>query len=121
MEPLFPDLLFLGPFFAPLVIRIGLTLLFIAEAMRLLKATNVREKVRGIWSLVLVLFLGVGLFTQLAAIAGIVYVFVVLFAAKESGSLLKNKTTAFLTIIMLFSLVITGAGYTPFPFADLPY
>jgi len=120
MEPLFPDLLFLGPFFAPLIIRVGLVLFFFWEAYTLSRG-NTREKARAVWALILTLLFAIGLFTQLAAIAGIVYAIVILFFSKETASMLKNKSTVLLAIAMLAVLIITGAGYTPFPFGDLPY
>jgi uncharacterized membrane protein YphA (DoxX/SURF4 family) len=120
MEPLFRDLLFLGPFFAPLIIRLGVALLFLWEAYRLSKG-GTHEKIRGSWSLLLTLLFAVGLFTQLAAISGIIYTVIILFFSKETKSLLKTKSTALLLVMMLLALIITGAGYTPFPFGDLPY
>lgn len=119
MEPLFPALLFIGPFFAPLLIRIGLTLVFLWDAHRLAKG-GTRSKVHAAWSLLLAVLLGVGIFTQAAAIAGVIYMAVMLFTRNEK-SLFRHKATVLLAFFMLLTLVVTGAGYTPFPFADLPY
>ena len=119
MEPLFPALLFIGPFFAPLIIRIGLTLILLWDAQRLAKG-GTREKVHAAWSLLLAILFGVGLFVQAAAIAGAVYVLVMLFV-KSDRSLFKQKSTVLLALFMFLSLIVTGAGFTPFPFADLPY
>lgn len=119
MEPLIPELLFIGPFFAPLIIRVGLAVIFLWDTQRLAKGST-REKVHAAWSLILTVLFGIGLFTQAAAIAGIVYVVVALFF-KDDGSLFKQKPTAILAIVMLLTLIVTGAGYTPFPFGDLPY
>lgn len=121
MESLFPELLFLGPFFAPLIIRLGLALFFLSDGIALIKKNGVREKARGAWSLLLTALFAVGLFTQLAAISGVIYIGIILFFSKETGSALKMKTVALLVLFMLLTLIITGAGYTPFPFADVPY
>lgn len=119
MEPLFPALLFLGTFFAPLIIRIGLALIFLWDAIRLAKG-GTREKAQAIVALILAILVGVGSFTQGIAIVGIVYIFVMLFTRSER-SVFTQKTTVLLTFFMLLSLIVTGAGYTPFPFGDLPY
>lgn len=119
MEPLFPDLLFLGPYFAPLVIRIGLALIFLWEAKKLW-GDSMRQKAHSAWALVLGLLFAIGLFTQLAGPIGIIYI-VVTNALKKTESLFAHKGLVLLAIFALLSLVITGAGYTPFPFADLPY
>ena len=121
MESLFPGILFLGPFFAPFIVRMGLALFFLWDGVVLVKNSDVREKARGAWSLLLTILLGVGLFTQLAAISGIIYTAIIVFLSKETGSRLKKKETALLAVFMLAALIIAGAGYTFFPFADVPY
>lgn len=119
MAPLFPDLLFLGPYFAPLVIRLGVALVFIWEAKRLWGG-SAPQKAHSLWALVLGLLFAVGLLIQLAAPVAIVYM-VVMGVLKKTDSLFTQKGLVLLMVFTLLSLVITGAGYTPFPFADLPY
>lgn len=116
MESLFPSLLFLGPYFTPFLLRVGVALLFLHEAHTLQKG-DTHSKVRAAWALVLALCLGAGFITQLAAIAGIVYA-VVAVVTKAPHSHLKTKTTALLAVVILLSLIISGAGAFAF---DLPY
>ena len=119
MEPLFPDLLFLGPYFAPLIIRIGIAIVFLWEAKKLWGA-SMHQKAHAAWALLLGLLFAVGLFTQLLGPIGIIYIVVTNVVNKEE-SLFTQKGLVLLMVFALLSLVVTGAGYTPFPFADLPY
>lgn len=119
MESLFPHLLFLGPFFGPLILRIAIALIFAWDAWIFSKGA-LDMKLHALWALVLALLFVVGLFTQLAALAGIVYALVAVRMKKER-SVFAHTPTVILTIATLLTLVITGAGYTPFPFGDLPY
>lgn len=118
MEPLFPSLLFLGPFFAPLIVRVGLAIVFLWDAKQLSR-DSMQGKVHTVWAVLLGILFAIGLFTQAAAIAGIIYIFVSLFS--ERGSFFKQKPLALLAFTMLLVLLISGAGFNPFPFGDLPY
>lgn len=119
MEPLFPDLLFLGPYFSPLIIRAGIALVFLWEAKRLW-GEGARDKAHSVWALAMGLLFAGGLFIQLAGPIGIVYI-VVTSVLKKTNSLFAQKGLVLLMVFALLSLVVTGAGYSPFPFSDLPY
>ena len=119
MEPLFPDLLFLGPYFAPLVIRIGVALVFLWEAKKLWGG-DVRQKAHSVWALLMGLLFAGGILVQLVAPIGIIYI-IVTSVLKKTDSLFTQKGLVLLMVFALLALVITGAGYSPFPFSDLPY
>jgi hypothetical protein len=121
MEPLFSSLLFLGPFFAPLIIRVGLTIVFVWEAKRLASSASLFTRVRALYALVLAILLGVGFLTQLGALLGMGYILFSSVTRAKSQSLFNVTPTSILAFVMLFTLLLTGAGYTPFPFGDVPY
>lgn len=115
MEALFPELFFLS-FFAPLILRVGVGLVFLCDAISLSKGVT-RDKMRAAWSLLLAILFVVGFITQLAAIAGIIYV-LMMFFSKHPTSNFGKRSTVVLAVFILLSLIITGAGALA---VDLPY
>ena len=116
MHPLtiFPSLLTFG-LIAPLVLRltVGVLRLF-AGFYRYKKEYKWISIFHFISSALLIL----GLFTQIAALAGIALLFFDYFMEKKSGTLSGEKTV--LTVLMtaiLLSLLFTGPGFLAF---DLP-
>ncbi len=117
MNAIFPDLLFLGPYFAPTLLRAGLALYFLLHARALWALEGKRAKLLAGKEAVFGLFITAGFLTQLVALFGVL---VVLFR----GMWLKTDapTTPLhekvLASAALLALVLTGAG----AFAiDLPY
>ena len=115
MESLLPELFFLS-FFAPLILRVGVGLLFLWEAHSLPKE-SARNKGLSAWALLIAVLIGVGFLTQLAAIIGIIYTGIAIFSKNIQSKLFK-KETALLVVFMLVSLIITGAGALAI---DFPY
>lgn len=117
MNALFPDVLFLGPYIAPVVLRAGLALYFFLHAYAVWKLGSSRAKLLAGKEVAFGLFIAAGFLTQLVALFGVL---VVLFR----GVWLKAETSAepwhekLLAIGTLLALFLTGAG----AFAiDLPY
>ncbi len=114
MESIFPELFFLS-YFAPLVLRVGIALIFLYDAYTMWRSKGI------IWPAptlaILGIVIGVGFVTQLAVI---VAAFNVAYLAwtKNQDSLFGNKILTALSITVLLSLLITGAGGLAF---DLPY
>ncbi|MBV9349147.1 MAG: hypothetical protein JO026_00150 [Patescibacteria group bacterium] len=118
MEALFPALLTYS-FFAPLVLRIGMAVVFFAEARAQWKKER-PHYIASTVSLVVGLFLFFGSLTQGAALAGLVYLAVVM-AKKDPSSAFSGKIGLLLSAIVLLSLLLTGPGFPLFPSADKPY
>lgn len=117
MTSIFPDILFLGPYFAPLVLRAGAALYFLLRAQALWSSNTKKTRLLAAKEALFGLLLAAGLLTQLVAALGI---FVVLFR----GFWLKNDGVKepwhekLLAIAVLAALTISGAGAFAF---DLPY
>lgn len=116
MESLFPAVLFLGPYFAPVALRIAAALVFFIHAKKLWGGSFRQRALAAKESLFGILLL-IGFLTQLVALAGIL---VVLGRNIWLGKDARKETwpEAILLIGMLAALFILGAG----AFAiDLPY
>lgn len=117
MNAIFPDVLFLGPYIAPVLLRAGLALYFVLRAYAVWKLGSNRAKLLAGKEAVFGLFIAAGFLTQLVALFGVL---VVLFR----GMWLKTDAPAepwhekLLAVATLLALTLTGAG----AFAiDLPY
>jgi uncharacterized membrane protein YphA (DoxX/SURF4 family) len=128
----FPELLYLSPFFAPLILRVTIGLLFLYSGYIQWQRRDSISKMRfpvvggGIWvSWLLITFhalfgflLIVGLYTQVAALFGIL--------GGIKGLILKHRypelipiprSAILLSLAMLVSILLTGAGAFAF---DIP-
>ena len=114
MESFFPELFFLS-FFAPLIIRVAVALVFFFDA-RQLWGVETKSKTSSISLVILGLLIGVGAFTQLAVIVAAGHVLYL--SATSERSVFKNKLLTFLSLSILWSLLLTGSGGLAF---DLPY
>ena len=108
----FPELLYLAPFSA-LLIRIAVAVILGILALDGIRGDNVWARASGVVSGLAALFLFVGALTQPMAL-------IALLAVTES--LMRNeralpKSTLWLSLVMSFTLLITGAGPLAF---DLP-
>ena len=116
MESIFPGLLFLGPYFAPLILRVTAALALFLHAKRTW-GPSFRERALSIKEVVFGVLIAAGFLTQLVALAGILVIIgraLWLGPQKQQESLGEN----ILLIGLLLALIITGAG----AFAvDLPY
>lgn len=117
MHALFPDLLFLGPYFAPLILRVGVGLYFLFHAERHWKQKTDRSKLLALKEAAFGLLFLAGFLTQLVALAGILVVLL-------RGIWLKKDAAhepwglKLVVVSALLALVISGAG----AFAiDTPY
>lgn len=117
MSPLFPDILFLGPYFAPPVLRIGIALYFLLHALALWKAGGKRGQLLAGKEAVFGLLLAAGFFVQLVAALGILVVLLRgMWLQKDAAK--EPWHEKLLAIAVLAALVISGGG----AFAiDLPY
>lgn len=113
METVFPGLLTYS-FFAPILLRVALGLVFLFEAKKMWRAN---QKPFAVAALVIGVLVGCGLVTQVAAILGVLYAGGGFMRMKNS-SVFGDATTALLSIAILLSLLITGPGGLAF---DLPY
>ncbi|MFQ5540725.1 MAG: hypothetical protein ACE5F4_00540 [Candidatus Paceibacteria bacterium] len=120
MESLFPNLLFLGPFFGPLVLRVAIGVNFFMHAHAMWKLGTRRSKILAAKEAFFGILLALGVLTQLVAILGIL---VVLLRGTWLGKDAPKQSWAenVLAVGILITLAFTGAGYSPFPFSDLPY
>lgn len=114
MESIFPGLFFLG-FFAPIVIRVAVAVLFLFDARALWKSS--KKKYLAIVSGVCGLLIAIGLFTQVAVIAAGVQA-ILLFMRAKNESVFGTRATLLLTLAILLFLLVTGPGGLAF---DLPY
>jgi len=120
MESLFPDLLFLGPYFGPLVLRVAIAVNFLMHAYAMWRLGGTRGKTLAAKEVLFGLLFAFGILVQLVALLGILVVLlrgVWLGKDAPKQSWMENV----LAIGVLLTLVLTGAGYSPFPFSDLPY
>lgn len=116
MHPLsiFPQLFFLS-LIAPLLLRLGVGILLILLGKE-------RHKKTYNWSVFIYIISGVllvlGLYTQLAAIVGILVIGFDLYMDRKSGTVsMDRKILCVITIVILLSLLFTGPGLFAF---DLP-
>lgn len=120
MNAVFPELLFLGPYFAPVLIRLGVALYFLLHARAMWELKTDEGKLLAGKELAFALLIAGGVLTQLIALFGILVVWLrgVWLGKDAPKETLREKLLA---TAALSALVITGAGYSPFPFSDLPY
>jgi uncharacterized membrane protein YphA (DoxX/SURF4 family) len=106
---LFPQLLFLGPGLAPLLLRISVAifLLFTAREMYDKK----QKWAFGAYAISGIILL-IGLYTQLASIAGLLVIGFQYYTEKENKSLTTNTTFLYsICAVILLSLMFTGPGF----------
>lgn len=117
MNAVFPEILFLGPYFAPLVLRAALAIVFLLHARALWRLATVKSKPLSGVEAALGFLLAAGLYTQLVAIAGIL---VVIFRTNFLGKSVQKETSGEMlaTLGALGALILLGAGAFAF---DLPY
>lgn len=114
MESVFPDLFFLS-FLAVIILRAAVAVLFLFDARSLWKVK--KWKYLSIASGVCGILIAVGLFTQVAVIAGGIQA-VLSFLRAKNESVFGTRATLLLTIAILVFLLINGPGGLAF---DLPY
>jgi hypothetical protein len=105
MEPIL-DLTFLI-FFVPFLFRVAVALVFFYDA-RLLWKDGKKHRAFATGWLILAMLIGAGYITQLAVIVAGAHV--IYLSISSSPSIFKNKAVSFLTLIILLSLFVTGAG-----------
>lgn len=115
MESVFPQLFFLS-FFAPLILRVSVGLLFLYDAKSFWQSETKKPLLAATGGIIGVLLIA-GAWTQVAALAGIAYAIFVWFR-KENSSVFSKKSIVLLASAILLSLLTTGAGAFAF---DLPY
>lgn len=115
MESIIPSL-FTFSFFAPLILRVAVSVVFLEASLSLWKQQG-KGKIIGTTSGVITILLLIGAFTQVAAILGISMI-VALSFYKTVPSVFHKKTFALLVIAILIALLLTGAGAMA---VDLPY
>lgn len=115
MESLFPYILFLGPYAAPIVIRVAIAAVFLYDGWAMWKSNVKWPSV--VWFIFGIL-IGVGFLTQLVVILAAAHIILLSFIMKGSSSVFKSNITAILALAMLISLFVTGPGGLAF---DLPY
>lgn len=113
---LIPEVLWIGPLLVPLLLRVATGPLLITLAFKMfrhstgLPRTKLQISVSALYAAVGLLLL-LGLFTQYAALAGIVISSALLFFGKRFPSLRRESALFYLLLeAVLFSLVLTGAG-----------
>jgi uncharacterized membrane protein YphA (DoxX/SURF4 family) len=119
MNTLFPELLFLGPFFAPALIRIALAciFLFFAWSWYKEKRSDASSRIRLVLFTLSGVLLFLGFATQLAALLAFLLAIDAFFFKTDRKPLIP-KLALILIAVMALSLIVTGAG----AFAiDLPY
>jgi uncharacterized membrane protein YphA (DoxX/SURF4 family) len=134
MFNIFPDIMFLGPFFAPVLLRIAAALIFFAIAERLFKHHHLLIQTRfpligaphpfiaWFWVFVpgtLALSFAAGLYTQIAALIGLLVCTKMWFFKNRYAEVLPfGRELYFLLGAVCLTLFITGAGAFAF---DLPF
>ncbi|MES2014806.1 MAG: hypothetical protein V4437_03275 [Patescibacteria group bacterium] len=115
MESLFPSL-FTYTFFAPLILRVSIALIFFEAARGTWKEKR-KGQIVSFASAILGIALLLGALTQLAALFGIVKI-IMLMLQKKVPSIFHKKAFALLALAILVSLILTGPGALAI---DLPY
>jgi len=116
MHPIFPDLLFLGPYFAPAALRLGVALYFLLHAFSMWKLGTKKSQLLSGKEAVFGLLIAAGFLTQLVALLGILVVLLRSFWLKGETS--EPWHEKLLAALALAALAMTGPG----AFAvDLPY
>ena len=134
METLFPQILFLGPMFAPFILRLGAAIAWALTArafyMHRSELASMPYPIVGkpgmpltwfavVATALMALLLAVGLATQGVAIIACAGALKCWFFAKQNPTLLPaGRTGYFLLALICLVLVITGAGAFAF---DKPY
>lgn len=125
MHPIFPELLFLGPYIAPIIVRLALGVAFIVIGMHIHKKVSLktkiavtRKKIVYILSLLIGVLFIIGLFTQGASIVGALLIGYIMVEYKETPRNILTSLMYSLMLVMCLSLLLTGAGGFAF---DLPY
>lgn len=113
MLSLFPQILFLTPL-APFLIRLALAILVAFAAWRHLSSSDPLQKALSIFEIALAAALLSGAGTQAAAIVGLIYMTLGLVIPRIRA---YPISTMLLSLVMLATLVVTGAGAFAF---DLP-
>lgn len=113
MLSLFPQILFLAPFSA-FLIRIALAIVFMYSAWNLLRQSDTLSRGTSIVEIVVAASLIAGIWTQAAALAGLVIIGIHFFTPRLRTVALG---TALLSLVLCLSLLVTGAGAFAF---DLP-
>ncbi len=114
MESIFPGLFFLS-YFVPTLLRVVVGVLFLISGWKLLKS-HAHDKLAGAGFSVIGILLVIGLFTQLAAIGGIIHILLARYLGLQTK--FSSSSAGILALIILVSLVFTGAGALAI---DLPY
>ena len=113
MLSLFPQILFLTPF-SPFVIRLALACVLAAMAWKHFSAPENSIRAFGVLEIALSAALALGTWTQGVALLGVARIFLDIFIPRLR---VMPLSTTILSLVMLFSLVVTGAGVFAF---DLP-
>ncbi len=113
MLSLFPQLLFLSPF-APFLIRLALAVLVALAAWQHLSRPDHLSRALSVFEIALATALLAGAWTQAAAIAGFLFIGLGFFFPRIRA---YSISTTALSLVMLATLVVTGAGIFAF---DLP-
>lgn len=109
VNAIFPDILFLGPFFAPVILRVGVALFFLISAREHWLLGTKKNKLLGAKKAVLALFFLAGFLTQLVALVGILVVLLESAWLKTESK--KGGWEARVVVVAsLLALVIAGAG-----------
>ncbi len=129
---LFPDVLWLGAFFTPLLLRMSLGVLFLRLAtIHIKNKVSVSTQSTVDYPLIkkylifvtiaiessVTLFLFIGLYTQLITLVGTVYCLISIYNKEKVGTVLYSRSLYFLMTAVLLSLFFTGAGPLAF---DVP-
>jgi uncharacterized membrane protein YphA (DoxX/SURF4 family) len=114
MESFFPDIFFLS-FFAPVLLRLPLAFVMLYDARHMWDAEQ-KNRASAIALLIMAVLIGIGLFTQLAAIIAATHMTYLSF--KSEKSVFRNRLLLLLGLTILLSIFVTGPGGLAF---DLPY
>ncbi len=134
MPSIFPDVLFLGPAFAPVLLRVGVAIAYFLIARHFYKHRgrlasehfpfvgkpgNAIAWLAVISTGLIALFIALGLYLQVAAVVGCVGALKMWWFEKKHADVLPyGRIAYFLLALACLSLVILGAGAFAF---DLPY
>lgn len=120
MESIFPDILFLGPYFGPMILRTAVAVYFLLYAYSFFRQKTMRSRMLAFNEAVIGILLMLGILTQLVTLVGI-FALVMRKVVLGAQAPKQGWAETILVIGVLLALVITGAGFSPFPFSDLPY